>query len=385
MSKLKWENINVLVVDDNAFIRNLIVTTLRTLGLTSITDMGSASEAIDRLKLSRKDPIAAGLGTMDIVFSDFVMAQVDGLLFLRWVRTSKDAPDRFVPFVMVSGAADQEAVESARDAGLTEFLAKPFSAKSLSDRVLDVIQMPRQFVLAPGYFGPDRRRRDRPTHWGASDAAAGEEGQGVQDRRTTKASQIQVVHAFSNVRTLRDDVRAVYFRPANRLRDKLGPNALRGQIDFDPLVIQAAEAKVQELVGDYSVWVQRYVEQISEAYRGLCRGQGAPHKHLMTIHSVAHELRGQGNIFDYPLISAFGKTLCEATTDSNAEITEKRLKLLEAHIDGIRLVFNNQVRGDGGEVGAALLKDIETAVKKYSEPKKAHAKPAPATPAAVKS
>jgi CheY-like chemotaxis protein len=371
MPKLKWENINVLVVDDNAFIRNLIVSTLRILGLTSITDMGSARHAIDRLKLSRKDPVSAGIGTVDIIFSDFVMAQVDGLLFLRWVRTSKDAPDRFAPFVMVSGAADQETVETARDAGLTEFLAKPFSAKSLSDRVLEVITNPRQFVLAPGYFGPDRRRQDRPTRWIAT---APEQGQVGQDRRVTKASEIQVIHAFSNVRTLRDDVRAIYFRPANRLRDKLGPNALRGQIDFDPLVIQAAETKVQELVGDYSVWVKRYLDQLTQAYRALCRGEGARHVQLGTINSVAHELRGQGGIFDYPLISAFGKTLYEATTDSNAEASEKRLKLLEAHIDAIRLVFTKQVRGDGGEVGAALLKDIETAVKKYSEPKKPKAR-----------
>lgn len=369
MPKLKWDNVNVLVVDDNAFIRNLIVSTLRTLGLTSITDMSGAREAIDRLKLSRKDPVSAGIGSVDIIFSDFVMAQVDGLLFLRWVRTSKDAPDRFVPFVMCSGAADQEAVEATRDAGLTEFLAKPFSARSLSDRLLEVIKNPRQFVLAPGYFGPDRRRQDRPTLWGAGDPAAS-----GNDRRVTTASQIQVVHAFSNIRTLRDDVRAIYFRPANRLRDKLGPNALRGQIDFDPLVIQAAEAKVQELVGDYSVWVKRYVEQLGQAYRALCKQEGPSHKHLVTINTVAHELRGQGGIFDYPLITDFGKTLYEATSDSGVEITESRLKLLEAHIDAIRLVFNKQVRGSGGDIGAALLKDIETAVKKYSEPRKPKAK-----------
>ena len=365
MQKLKWDNITVLVVDDNAFIRNLIVSTLRTLGLTSVMDMGSARDAIDRLRLSRKDPVGAGLGTVDIIFSDFVMAQVDGILFLRWIRTSKEAPDRFVPFVMVSGAADQKAVEAARDAGMTEFLAKPFSAKSLSDRILDVIKNPRQYVLAPGYFGPDRRRHDLPARW-----SAGGEARPDQERRVTKASEIQVIHAFSNVRKLRDDVRAIYFRPANRLRDKLGPNALRGQIEFDPLVIQAAENKVQELVGDYSVWVTRYVDEMTDAYRALCKGEGAARKHLVTINAIAHELRGQGGIFDYPLITAFGKTLYEATTDSSVDVTENRLKLLEAHIDAIRLVFKQQITGSGGEVGDALLKDIATAVRKYSEPRK---------------
>ena len=183
----------------------------------------------------------------------------------------------------------------------------------------------------------------------------------------TKASEIQVIHARSNIRTLRDDVRAVYFRPANKLRDKLGPNALRGQIDFDPLVIQAAEERIQEMVGDYATWVRDYLESMSTSFKALREGTKESQHHVLNINQIAHELRGQGGIFDYPLISAFGKTLYEATIDTSAKISAHRLELIEAHIDAIRLVFTQKVRGHGGDVGAALLKDIERAVKKYGE------------------
>ena len=230
-----------------------------------------------------------------------------------------------------------------------------------------MIRNPRQYVLAPGYFGPDRRRQDRPVHWqamGSPDAFP--EG----DRRITSAAEIQVVHSQSNTRELRDDVRAIYFRPANKLRDKLGPNALRGQIDFDPLVIQAAELRIQELVGDYSIWVNKYLDSMSQSFEVLSNGAENPKMHVRNINQIAHELRGQGGVFDYPLITAFGKTLSEATTDAGVEITENRLKLMEAHIDALRLVFGKQIKGNGGEVGEALMKDIERAVKKYSEPSK---------------
>ena len=370
MHKLNWDNITILVVDDNSFMRNLIVTTLRALGINNIVAKSSASEAIEALRMSRKDPVNAGLGTVDIILSDFVMMEVDGALFLRWIRTSKQAPDRFVPFVMVSGAADKEVVESAREAGVTDFLAKPFSAKSLADRILEVIRNPRQFVLAPGYFGPDRRRQDRPVDWRT---LYDDDTRLQADRRVTKASEIQVIHAASNIRSLRDDVKAIYFRPANRLRDKLGPNALRGQIDFDPLIIQAAEERIQELVGDYSTWVRNYLESVTESYTALCKSTKDSKQHVLNINQIAHELRGQGGIFDYPLITAFGKTLYEATIDTNAKITENRLKLIEAHIDAIRLVFSEKIKGRGGEVGKNLLKDIDRAVKKYSEPRKASA------------
>lgn len=363
MPKLNWDKIAILVVDDNAFMRNLIVTTLRTLGMTSVVAKSSASEAIQALSLSRRDPIAAGFGTIDIVLSDFVMEEVDGALFLRWIRTSKSAPDRFVPFLMCSGAADQRAVESARDAGVTEFLAKPFSAKSMGERILEVIKNPRQFVLAPGYFGPERRRQDRPASWNIEEDFS----QPEKNRRLTEAAQIQVIHARSNIRRLRDDVRAVYFRPANRLRDKLGPNALRGQIDFDPLVIQAAEARIQELVGDYAVWVKNYLDTMAQCYRALGRRDSDPKPHILAINQIAYELRGQGGIFDYPLLTAFGRSLYTATLDTRAAITDNRLKLIGAHIDALRVVFNKRVRGNGGKVGADLLRDIERAVKIYGE------------------
>jgi len=363
MLQLKWENIAILVVDDNAFMRNLIVSTVRALGMSNVIAKSSAPDAIAALRESRRNPIAAGFGTVDIVLSDFVMGDVDGALFLRWIRTAKDAPDRFVPFVMLSGAADQAIVESARDSGVSEFLAKPFSAKSLGDRILEVIKNPRQFVLAPGYFGPDRRRQERPASWGFGE----DYSQPENNRRVTQADEIQVIHARSNIRNLRDDVRAVYFRPANRLRDKLGPNALRGQIDFDPLVIQAAEERIHEMVGDYAVWVKNYLATLGRSYKALCSRQDDPKQHLLTINQIAHELRGQGGIFDYPLLTSFGKSLYQATLDSRGKITDNRLKLIEAHIDALRVVFNKRVRGNGGKIGADLLKDIEQAVNKYSE------------------
>jgi len=48
----------------------------------------------------------------------------------------------------------------ARDAGVKEVLAKPLKAKLVLDRLFEIIERPRSFVVAPAYVGPDRRRRD---------------------------------------------------------------------------------------------------------------------------------------------------------------------------------------------------------------------------------
>jgi hypothetical protein len=76
-------------------------------------------------------------------------------------------------------------------------------------------------------------------------------------------------------------------------------------------------------------------------------------------------LRGQRGTFNYPLITKLSKSLYETTLEPDRPVTDDRKKLIDAHIDAIRTVFKNRITGNGGEIGLALLHDIEVAVKKY--------------------
>ena len=347
---LRWDRLTVLVVDDNRFIRELLTSVLKTLGVGKVIADVDGAAAIERLKLSLEDPVRAGIGTVDLIISDCVMPQVDGKLFLRWIRTGPNVPDRFVPFIMISGAADREVVEAARDGGVTEFLAKPFASKTIADRLLMLVNSPRHYILAEGYFGPDRRRNSLPVD---------------VEQRTTKQRQIQLIRGPSSEKTLREDVRAIHFDLDDRLREKLGPNARNIPVAFDPALIQAAERRIQALVGDYGDWMERYLTAATEAQQALQAGTGDPDQYLAKINEVAHELRGQGGIFDYPLITDVGKSLYKATKPTGHPPTKDRIKLIGAHIDTIRTVFKNKIVGDGGEIGNALLKEIEEAVRRY--------------------
>jgi DNA-binding response OmpR family regulator len=60
---------------------------------------------------------------------------------------------------MVTGHTERARIEAARDAGVTEFLAKPITVQSLLDRLIKIVERPRPFVRSEAYFGPDRRRR----------------------------------------------------------------------------------------------------------------------------------------------------------------------------------------------------------------------------------
>jgi DNA-binding response OmpR family regulator len=64
-----------------------------------------------------------------------------------------------VPIIMITGHTEKYRVEEARDAGVTEFLAKPITAHNLFARIAEIVERPRAFVRCTDYFGPDRRRR----------------------------------------------------------------------------------------------------------------------------------------------------------------------------------------------------------------------------------
>ena len=70
-------------------------------------------------------------------------------------------PNRFVPIIMTAGTGHLDNVIRARNAGISEYLVKPFSAGALADRITRVIESPREFVISDNYIGPDRRIKQR--------------------------------------------------------------------------------------------------------------------------------------------------------------------------------------------------------------------------------
>jgi CheY-like chemotaxis protein len=147
------------LVEDNNYMRSMLAIILKALGVENVKLATHGGEAIEVLKLMQLDPQRAGLMSVDMILSNWEMSPVDGLILLRWVRRHKESPDRFIPFVMVTGYADKHKVAESRDLGVTEMLAKPYSLDNVAERLMQVVEKPRQFVHTSTYFGPGRRRR----------------------------------------------------------------------------------------------------------------------------------------------------------------------------------------------------------------------------------
>ena len=149
MSGAGFETLRALIVEDNAHMRSLLRALLNSIGIKEIAEAANGQSALTLLRERRSD----------LILTDLAMKPMDGLEFTRRVRTDEQSPNPFVPIIMITGHTEKHRVEAARDAGVTEFLAKPITANNLFSRIAEIVERPRAFVRSNNYFGPDRRRQ----------------------------------------------------------------------------------------------------------------------------------------------------------------------------------------------------------------------------------
>ncbi len=149
------ESLKALVVEDNTHMRSLLRALLNALGIRDVCEAIHGQAGLDALR-DRK---------IDLVLTDLAMSPMDGLELTRRLRNDDNSPNPFVPIIMITGHTERYRVEAARDAGVTEFLAKPVTAHNLFARITEILEKPRAFVRCDGYFGPDRRRHQEFEHY----------------------------------------------------------------------------------------------------------------------------------------------------------------------------------------------------------------------------
>lgn len=348
MTKYNFERLTVLVVEDNNYIRNTFQQLLRHFGVGRVMLAKNGAQAVEMLKVPGGGQALAGLAGVDIVISDLIMAPIDGLLLLRWVRESKDSPNRFMPFIMLSGAADAGYVSQARDRGANEFLAKPFSAQAVYKHLLEVIDHPRPFIATQTYFGPERRRRD-------------DLPPDAPERRELKESDMTIVYSTDRIVKPAKPSEVWKFILPNRLKDKVGGlgSSEGGEIPAD--LLEEAEATLERAALDFTEWALGYLKKLSKLCEDALGQAEGRRKYFEEINLLAHELRGQGGTFGYPLISVFGKMLYE-TTGSECREDDNAVEIVKAHIDAMRAVLREKVSGDGGKIGRELLASLKEAI-----------------------
>jgi CheY-like chemotaxis protein len=149
--------LRLLIVDDNRNAAEIVRSVLASVGAKEMDLATTAERAFEMLQG----------GGYDIVIVDQNLGKGDeGIALSRRVRTDPRSVSPYLPILMLTGYTEQRRVQAARDAGVTEFLSKPFTIVGLLRRIEALIHAPRPFVRSEDYFGPDRRRRQDPDYKG---------------------------------------------------------------------------------------------------------------------------------------------------------------------------------------------------------------------------
>lgn len=148
MVRIDFSRLRFLVVDDNAHMRRIVRTLLHGFGAREVYDAEDGGMGYE--SFSHNQP--------DIVILDWAMPIFDGIELTQMIRQPGGNANPYVSIIMLTGHSERKRVLEARDAGVTEFLAKPISGKALYERIASVVVHPRPFIKTAEYFGPDRRR-----------------------------------------------------------------------------------------------------------------------------------------------------------------------------------------------------------------------------------
>jgi two-component system chemotaxis response regulator CheY len=142
------QQLSVLVVDDNPFMRNIVRGLLGNIGVKKTYE---ASDGIAGLEMIREV-------SPDIVVLDWEMPMLSGPDLVRIVRSPGVFPTPDIPIIMLSGHVERWRVVEAVKLGVNEFLCKPVSAKALQERLISILIKPRESVRRGEYYGPAPRR-----------------------------------------------------------------------------------------------------------------------------------------------------------------------------------------------------------------------------------
>lgn len=147
-------------------------------------------------------------------------------------------------------------------------------------------------------------------------------------------------------------------RPPNPLRAKLKDF---GGIDAD--AVARAEAALKAMSAQFEQWLQDEVTKITAAQASL-REQGLTSDTSEALYFRAHDLKGLGSTYNYPLVTRIAASLCRLLDDPNKRLSAPT-PLLDAHVDAIRAVVRDQIQTDEHPVGRELVETLESQVKDY--------------------
>lgn len=342
----RLRQIEVLVADPDPRISRLVKSVLESFGFRNIHMVKDGTDAIELLK---HKPI-------DLVITEWPMEPVDGINFVRFVREDSNFANRDVPIIMLTGRAEANDVHQARDSGVNEFVVKPFNATTLSNRIIEVIDNPRSFIVSKHFVGPDRRRR------AVEDGAADDKRTPMEELKKTAVRKTnRIIYTVNG-----EEV--VVHHPDRTLKQIIGADLTAEQL-FEEDVVKQAQDVIMNLKQEFVGWVTIDISRLEHLY-DLLTTTPDDENALLELTKLALMIKSQAGTFGYDFATAVGKLLYDFTCELRG-VNPVALMVIRKHIDTLYVIFQKEIHGSGPEIGEEVLTGLKMLIDKYhsSQPK----------------
>ncbi len=315
----RFSRLNVLIADHDHRTASLVQRILFSFGFRNL-DVTTNGESA--LALLRTRPY-------DIIITEWNMQPVDGLSLVLAIRNAREDKRirRDIPIIMLTARSDINSVQTARDAGITEFLAKPFSAKTISNRIIQIIDNPRVFVESPRYVGPDRRRRGEPPP-------------GMAERRV--GNHNATLH------------------PANaQLQQQIGKPAAD---ILDEMAVTEAQAELAKAESEFIHWAHDDILRLERAFAALSANTHDRKAHVDLL-DAAYAIKSQAGIFGYPLGTEVAALMVDYL-NARKRFTRNDMIVLGKHIDAVGVIFKQQIKDHGLGTAIDMIHSLKKLIQK---------------------
>lgn len=330
-----FQNVRIAIAHPDRRSAKPIRQVLSSLGCRHISIV---TDSDDILALLHSEPI-------DILVIDWELKPATGIDFVTRLRRAPVSSARMTPVILLTPNYEPDDLIAARNAGVTEYVAKPFTAKSLLESIHAVVSTPRPFIVSASYIGPDRRTASSLT---VIDA-------GAKTRVHFERRPPKIVPAEAIVRLVPGGPPLMVL-PDHGLKERIGLEI--PYVITDPQTIVASEAALAQARTEFARWVKTDVSTLLYYNRILVQRPDIRTEVAGSITSNAALLGSRMRDMGYRRAADVARLLCEYSTQHFEASSEQCILILEKYVlTLVALISAGQEAGDGPE-GNELVKEL---------------------------
>lgn len=332
------KNYHILLVDSDTELVRVLRALMREMGFVNCD---VTSSGLDAYHMMQNEPY-------DFLITDWNTNHITGMELLKRLRKSPDSPHPTVPAIMLTGRAEQSDVILARDAGVNEYVVKPFSVKSIFSRIERIVENPRQFVITREFVGPTRRVHSAPPP-------------GQKERRFRKVQpQLQPVDIHGAMRAA--DTPRIWL-PDFSLKYKLGTNTRLESIITDA-VLKQAQAAVDAISEQSLSWVKENLNEMRKLQARMAAdnaGTGTSYE----LGELALTVNSRAGTFGYGRASEIAYLLYLFCRNSLIVTNKSHQMVVAKHIDVLHVILGNRMLGSAGALGDQMVAELKKLAGKF--------------------